>query len=166
MTDRTARREEQGADMIAAGIGIAMIVFLGAAVGFGMRNDRIPRCLRAHPGLPKVLTLGYIVFAGCFVFPISSEPFPLDFEKAYILIANYGAIAWARAEVFGPGRKWRIYLLTVLFTAVGMGCRYLLEYGEVSNTYNFTLFNMVSYLLLIPAGTAVTSYLIAGRREQ
>lgn len=32
---------------------------------------------------------------------------------------------------------------------VGMGCRYLLEFGEVSNTYNFTVPNMIVHVLLI-----------------
>jgi hypothetical protein len=30
-----------------------------------------------------------------------------------------------------------------------MGCRYLLEFGEVSNTYNFTVPNMIVHVLLI-----------------
>ena len=41
-------------------------------------------------------------------------------------------------------------------------CRYLLEFGEVSNTYNFTLFNIVSYLVIIPIGTTFAYRLMAG----
>ena len=36
-----------------------------------------------------------------------------------------------------------------LYILVGMGCRYLLEFGEVSNTYNFTLPKMIVHVLLI-----------------
>ena len=36
-----------------------------------------------------------------------------------------------------------------LYILAGMGCRYLLEYGEVSNTYNFTAPNMVVHVLLV-----------------
>ncbi len=36
-----------------------------------------------------------------------------------------------------------------LYILVGMGCRYLLEFGEVSNTYNFTVPNMIVHVLLI-----------------
>ena len=98
--------------------------------------------------------MGYIICAGCFVFPIRSEPFPLDFSGVYLLVSSYGVIALASAGIFGPGRGRKVYITTFLLTAIGMGCRYLLEFGEVSNTYNFTLFNIVSYLALIPAGTA------------
>ena len=36
-----------------------------------------------------------------------------------------------------------------LYILVGMGCRYLLEFGEVSNTYNFTAPNIIVHVLLI-----------------
>lgn len=36
-----------------------------------------------------------------------------------------------------------------LYILAGMGCRYLLEFGEVSNTYNFTVPNMIVHVLLI-----------------
>ena len=54
-----------------------------------------------------------------------------------------------------------VYFATLFLTAAGMGCRYLLEFGEVSNTYNFTLFNGISYLALIPAGTAMAYHWMA-----
>lgn len=50
-----------------------------------------------------------------------------------------------------------VYAAVLLFTAVGMGCRYLLEFWEVSNTYKFTLFHIISCLAIIPTGT-VTAY--------
>ena len=31
-----------------------------------------------------------------------------------------------------------------------MVCRYVLEYGEDSNTYNFTVLNVISYIAIIP----------------
>ena len=33
-------------------------------------------------------------------------------------------------------------------TLIGFLCRYFLEYGEVSNTYNFTLPNIALHLLI------------------
>ena len=110
--------------------------------------------------------MGYIIFAGCFVFPIRSEPFPLDFSGVYLLASSYGVIALASAGIFGPGRGKKVYITTFLLTAIGMGCRYLLEFGEVSNTYNFTFFNIVSYLALIPAGTAAAYHWIVRRMRR
>ena len=133
---------------------LVVTALFAAAVYFGVKSGRLQYFFEKHSQLPGILLMGYIIFAGCFVFPIRSEPFPLDFSGVYLLVASYGVIALASAGIFGPGRGRKVYITTFLLTAIGMGCRYLLEFGEVSNTYNFTLFNIVSYLALIPAGTA------------
>ena len=39
-----------------------------------------------------------------------------------------------------------VFSLNLLLVLLGMGARYLLEYGEVSNTYNFTLPNMLLHI--------------------
>lgn len=135
---------------------ISFLIFAGI-VCLGVKSGRLQKLSAVHSSLPRALLLGYIIFAGCFVFPIRSEPFPLDFSGLHVLVSSYGVIALASAGIFGPDRGKKVYITTFLLTAVGMGCRYLLEFGEASNTYNFTLFNIVSYLALIPAGTA-TAY--------
>lgn len=133
---------------------LVVTALFAAAVYFGVKSGRLQYFFEKHSQLPGILLMGYIIFAGCFVFPIRSEPFPLDFSGVYLLVSSYGVIALASAGIFGPGRGRKVYITTFLLTAIGMGWRYLLEFGEVSNTYNFTLFNIVSYLALIPAGTA------------
>ncbi len=149
---------ERGKKMAFAAVYIITILVVtalfAAAVYFGVKSGRLQYFFEKHSQLPGILLMGYIIFAGCFVFPIRSEPFPLDFSGVYLLVSSYGVIALASAGIFGPGRGRKVYITTFLLTAIGMGCRYLLEFGEVSNTYNFTLFNIVSYLALIPAGTA------------
>lgn len=149
---------EKGRKMAFAAVYIITILVVtalfAAAVYFGVKSGRLQYFFEKHSQLPGILLMGYIIFAGCFVFPIRSEPFPLDFSGVYLLVSSYGVIALASAGIFGPGRGRKVYITTFLLTAIGMGCRYLLEFGEVSNTYNFTLFNIVSYLALIPAGTA------------
>lgn len=133
---------------------LVVTALFAAAVYFGVKSGRLQYFFEKHSQLPGILLMGYIIFAGCFVFPIRIEPFPLDFSGVYLLVSSYGVIALASAGIFGPGRGRKVYITTFLLAAIGMGCRYLLEFGEVSNTYNFTLFNIVSYLALIPAGTA------------
>ena len=81
----------------------------------------------------------------------------------YLLAASYGVIALAFAGIWGPDRERMVYIVTFILTVIGMLCRYLLEFGEVSNTYNFTLFNIVSYLVIIPIGTTIF-YRFTGRR--
>ena len=80
-----------------------------------------------------------------------------------MLAASYGVIALAFAGIWGPDRERMVYIVTFILTAIGMFCRYLLEFGEVSNTYNFTLFNIVSYLVIIPVGITIF-YRFMGRR--
>ena len=139
-----------------------MIVFFAVIVFLGARSGKLQLFFKVHPRIPKILVLGYIVFAGCFVFPIRSEPFPLDFQGVYLLAASYGVIALAFAGIWGPDRERKVYIVTFILTVIGMLCRYLLEFGEVSNTYNFTLFNIVSYLIIIPIGTTFAYRLMAG----
>ena len=137
-----------------------------AALYFGVKSGRLQHFFEKYSHLPGILLMGYIIFAGCFEFPIRSEPFPLDFSGVYSLVLSYGVIALALAAIFGSGRGLKVYIMLFLGTVIGMGCRYLLEFGEVSNTYNFTLFNIVSYLALIPAGTAAAYHWIVRRMRR
>lgn len=143
---------------------ILVIVFLILVVScffIGHRTAKDPNSyLRKHPAFAKVFFLAYIVYAGCFVFPISSEPFSLDFMKAYLIVASYGMIGLGFAGLYGVAKEKLVYLITFSLTVLGMIFRYILEYGEVSNTYNFTILNVVSYIAIIPIFTVVMYYYI------
>ncbi len=47
-------------------------------------------------------------------------------------------------------------IISLAFTIIGYGCRYLLEYGEVSNTYNFTVLNTVFHTFVAVGITTLT----------
>ena len=149
-----------------AAICIAVFVLLMAIVYLGAKSGKFQYLFEVSPLIPKILVWGYIIFAGCFVFPIRSEPFPLDFQGVYMLAASYGVIALAFAGIWGPNRERMVYMVTFVLTSIGMVCRYLLEFGEVSNTYNFTLFNIISYLLIISIGTTIAYRLMAGKLKR
>lgn len=106
-----------------------------------------------YPKRIKGFFLGYIVFAGCFTFPFGNESFPLDFMKVYLVLASYFIIGLALSGVYGGKKGKTVYLATLAFTIIGLLCRFALEYGEVSNTMNFTAFNILSYLLIVPLMT-------------
>lgn len=125
-----------------------------------MRQDWKKK-LQKYASAVRVVVLGYVIFAGCFLFPIQSERFPLDGSKLYLLVGSYGMIGLALAGIYGPGKGWKIWLMLFGFTALGMTGLYLLEYGEVSNCYNFTARNVISYLILIPAGTTAVYHVIS-----
>ncbi|MGL4345333.1 MAG: hypothetical protein ACRCTE_09055 [Cellulosilyticaceae bacterium] len=129
---------------------IATCFFIGKRAA----NDPIGY-IRQHKSLTQSILMGYLVFAGCFMFPISSKPYPLDFSKLYMLILSYGIIGLGFAKLHDKSKiKW-LYTATLALTLVGMVSRYLLEYGEVSNTYNFTSSNMLLYIILIPIYTTL-----------
>lgn len=141
--------------------GIVIIIIIVSCFLLGRRMAKnLNSYLRKHPALPKVILLAYLVFAGCFVFPISSEKFPLDFMKVYLLVGSYGIIGLGFVGLYGVAKEKFIYPITLILTGLGMVCRYILEYGEVSNTYNFTLLNVISYIAIIPIFTVAAYHYI------
>ena len=128
---------------------------------------KLTEYFRSHIKLARALVLGYVVFMACFAFPIHNalggEGFSMTWNRAYVLVAGYGVVATALAGVYGMGKEGLIYLKVLAFTVLGLVCRYLLEFGEVSNTYNFTLGSIAAYLLLIPLATTA-AYRIMGQK--
>ena len=131
-------------------------------VFFAVRSGRIQNLLKKYPQLPKYIVLGYTVFCGCFEYPLLNRhsSTALDFSRLYLFFVSYGLIAFLFSRIYGIGKERKVYALTFLFTAIGMVCRYFLEFGEVSNIYNFTFVNIVSYLLIIPTGTTIAYHFI------
>jgi len=119
--------------------------------------NRFRLYLQNHLQIPKILILVYIIFAGCVVFPFRNERFHFDFMRAYLVIASYGIIGLGFAGIYGIHKEKFVYVVSLILTGFGMICRYILEYGEVSNTMNFTSFNTISYLAVIPIFT-VSAY--------
>ena len=80
--------------------------------------------LQTHPNIVKSFILGYIVFVGCFTFPLWSEKFPLDWMKIYLVVAGYGFIALALAGIYGTKKEKIVYLQTITLTMIGLLCSY------------------------------------------
>lgn len=110
-------------------------------------------------------------FMGCFLFPI------YNFTKAYSHGSHwysiYLSVMWclimgaflSQAFPYKKGRLLKtvpvLLAFNTLYVFVGMSCRYLLEFGEVSNTYNFTAPNMIVHVLLMNILCLVCWYLAA-----
>lgn len=74
---------------------------------------------------------------------INKEDLCLEFEekkKAYTKLE----------AIYGENKEGLVYIISLILTGIGMLCRYILEYGEVSNIRNFTKFNIVSFLIIVP----------------
>lgn len=95
------------------------------------------------------ITLGYIAFNGCFMFPFNRMMKSYTDPIFYTVIVAYGIIGLFFVGLLRK-KSIKVYLLTLLFTAIGMVLRYLLEFGEVSNTVNFTIHNILLSLFAIP----------------
>lgn len=103
-----------------------------------------------HERLIWVIVLGYIAFFGCVGFPFSNEMFPFDFSKAIQVMFSYGLIGILYVGLFDQGKEVSVLVLTLIFTLIGLIGRYLLEFGEESNTMNFIPINIVLYLVIVP----------------
>ena len=147
---------------------VAIFILMMSCLGFFTykKAPQLKTFFTAHPFALKALLWGYIIFNACFSFPISSSRFPLDFSKAYLLIASYGVIALSFAGVYGEKKHFSILIQTFAFCVLGLVCRYFLEFGEVSNSYNFTLFNIILYLLAMPIYTAIAYDLLVRKLKK
>lgn len=103
----------------------------------------LSRFLREHPVLTQVLVLGYTALLCCFFFPLGSTP-PLH------RVLLFGLLSLCLAEAYGPRREKGVFLRTLAAAAAGLLGRYLLEYGEVSNSRNFTVENVLWFLAAVP----------------
>lgn len=112
--------------------------------------DNIKKAIQAHKALAAVLVLGFAVFINCFGFPIYnlSRDWPASILVQNVFVASLSAvyIGGGLAMLFPEKRCIFIAFITAASACLGMGCRFLLEFGEVSNTYNFTVPNIVLHL--------------------
>lgn len=58
--------------------------------------------------------------------------------------------------------KWSVIsvgIFNVSIALCGLGCRYLLEFGEISNTYNFTIVNVLFQVIILATISTVVCIL-------
>lgn len=109
--------------------------------------------IRKHKKLFGVLGLVLIVCVECCVFPVGNLPLGGDMTIGLINLATAIGISKCIGEIEAlmfPKATWLLVLfLNFGITILGMIARYFLEYGEVSNTYNFTLKNIVIHIVIM-----------------
>lgn len=109
--------------------------------------------LQNHPKIYKTIFYLNTILIGCFSFPLLSPRSLIDFWKIYSLIVAYGIVGLGFLGIYGEGKDKFVYILSIILVGIGMICRYFWEYGEVSNIRDFTLFNIISFLVIIPIYT-------------
>lgn len=122
--------------------------------------EHAKKAAQSHMVRSCVLIFGLTVFFNCFGFPV----YNLNKEWPFSLTATYAIstpafavfIGSSLATLFPQKRFGFIAFLSSALTCAGLACRFLLEFGEVSNTYNFTVPNIVLHMAVFIGVCSVT----------
>ena len=106
--------------------------------------------INRHKKIAYIIGLLFAVFFGGCTFPAINFTHRIQLTVAFV---NIWAVIWVyvcigqfEAVVFENSSLVKIIFLNLEIVGLGMLCRYLLEFGEVSNTYNFTLLNSAYHI--------------------
>ena len=113
-------------------------------------------------GLDRSILAGiliYVAFNGCFMFPFFNELFPIEQKEILSFFVSYGIIGIGLSTIFKTNNINTVFSLTLIFTLIGMLGRYFLEYGEFSNTINFTSLNILLYIIIVPTYCTIIYWL-------
>lgn len=106
-----------------------------------------------HKKSLAVIGLIFIICLECCVFPVGNFTYGGNITIGLINLAAAIGIGKCIGEIEAmmfPKATWLMVLLVNFgVTIMGMVARYFLEYGEVSNTYNFTLKNIVIHTVMM-----------------
>ena len=122
--------------------------------------EQLQKAMRSHRLVSCALTFGAVIFYNCFGFPIynltKEWPFFITAEYVFLGISAAVIAGGFLAGLFPQKRLYFIVPLTLFLSLAGLGCRYLLEFGEVSNTHNFTPSNIALHLIVFTVISAFT----------
>ena len=125
----------------------------------------IRQFVQSHKAVAYGLIFGMVIFFNCFGFPIynlnKAWPFFITAEYFYL---DVGAAIFSGALLaaqFSQKRIWQIVLLSAALVCGGLACRYFLEFGEASNTYNFTLPNIALHLAAFTGISSLSWWYVA-----
>ena len=111
------------------------------------------------------LVVGYIaIFIGCASFPLVLQISGYSILLVHVVNACC-LVPLTLAALLGKGRLKAAYLISLVALILGMICRYLIELGEVSNTTNFTITNIIIFLGILPVVYTFTYYLWSNKLD-
>lgn len=148
---------------------VILVILFGTGAAFARNLKKQGKTgrefLLSHPRAFLSFILFFQAFESCFSFPVVVREFSDDISKAYMILVSYGMMGLAYFSLYYEKNSWKkVWAFSFLGTLAGLLCRYLLEYGEVSNTYNFTPLNLAVFLAVIPAYTAAAYRCFWGMR--
>lgn len=121
--------------------------------------NNLSKLVNKNKRLFGAIFIAYIViFVGCAGFPLF--PKYADYSNIILHLANaVYIIPLMLVGLLGKGRVIKAYSISFISLLLGMICRYFIEFGEVSNSVNFTIINIVSFLAILPLVYTATYYL-------
>jgi len=108
-----------------------------------------------HPKLRKAAFFVNVILVGGILFPFGNSLIPFSLWIVGFIIASAGFIT-----IYGKNKEGLVYITSLILTGLGLIFRYFLEYGEVLSSRSFTMFNIVSYLVVMPIITVIAYYLL------
>lgn len=124
--------------------------------------------IQRHKAISYISGFGVIVFFNCFGFPFynlnKDWPFMLTVSKIYIVLAAAWMTGGILCGLFLKKSVAFIIFMTILLSLSGLVFRYFLEFGEVSNIYNFTLPNIMLHLVIF-VSLAFLSWVYTSKRN-
>ena len=121
-----------------------------------MKENRLYTLLQSHRKIGITLFWVIAIFFGCFCFPFVNITKVLSDAQKQISIINlftclvaYVEVGLLSGYIFNKKKIGVVLLINAAHIIAGMICRYFFEFGEVSNTYNFTLPNIAIHIVAI-----------------
>ncbi len=109
----------------------------------------------------RVFLFAAVTLLGGTYFPLISMIEPLKITLLISFFLFYGVMGNLMHRLFGKGKAGKLFLMTLGFTALGLVGRFLLANG---NTADFTLENILGFLITIPTYT-IMAYKLIPRSE-
>ena len=121
-----------------------------------MNQNRFYNLLQSHKKIAITLFWVIGIFFGCFCFPfvnltkiLSDTQKQISIINLFLCLVAYAEVGLLSGYIFDKKKISVVLLINVAHIIAGMICRYFLEFGEVSNTYNFTLTNIAIHIVAI-----------------
>ena len=103
-----------------------------------------------HPKISTAITFVFFALVGSCNFPIYNLAHKWSPALTVVIVLTgvflYTTLGASEAVMFPDWKVWNILPLNLSLVLLSMAGRYLLEFGEVSNTYNFTIPNMLLHI--------------------
>ena len=137
-----------------------------------MKENRLYTLLQSHRKTGITIFWIVAIFFGCFCFPfvnltkiLSDTQKQISIINLFLCLVAYAEVGLLSGYLFEKKKTGAVLLIHAAHIIGGMLCRYFLEIGEVSNTYNFTLPNIAIHMAAISC-ICLCSYLHTKSKSQ